>query len=72
MVIRAISPNDGMFDAQHPAAAVIEHFRKHDVLIGRQFPFMDTNVRISFDTPPEMSAFWHAWDMRPWQTKMEM
>jgi len=73
-MVKPIDPhaNFVMFDAQHPAAAVIEHFRKHNILIGRQFPFMDTHVRISFGTPPEMSAFWHAWDMRPWQTKMEM
>jgi len=73
-MVKPIDPhaNFVMFDAQQPAAEVIEHFRKHNVLIGRQFPFMDTYVRISFGTPVEMSAFWHAWDRRPWKTKMEM
>lgn len=73
-MLKPIDPhaNFVMLDTQHPAAQVIEHFRKHNILIGRQFPFMDTYVRISFGTPAEMSAFWHAWDMLPWKMKMQM
>jgi histidinol-phosphate aminotransferase len=73
-MLKPIDPhgNFAMVDTQHPAAEAIEHFRKHNILIGRQFRFMDTYVRISFGTPAEMSAFWHAWDMLPWKTKMQM
>ncbi|HEY1272708.1 MAG TPA: histidinol-phosphate transaminase [Terriglobales bacterium] len=51
-----------MMDVSQPAVKVIEHFRKHDVLIGRRFPPMDTCVRISFGKPDEMKEFWKVWD----------
>ena len=55
-----------MMDTHHPAAEVIEHFRKNNVLIGRPFPPMDTYVRISLGLPEEMRAFWRTWDLLPY------
>lgn len=70
-MIRMLMPissqaNFVMMNTQHPAAEVIEHFRRHNILIGRRFPAMDNFVRVSLGTPSEMHAFWQAWDMLPW------
>lgn len=73
-MLRMIMPIDShtnfvMMDTQHPAAEVIEHFRKHNVLIGRHFPPMDTYIRVSLGTPPQMQTFWQVWDLLPWAKK---
>jgi histidinol-phosphate aminotransferase len=54
-----------MLDAGRPTQTVIDHFKAHHVLIGRPFPPLDTHVRISLGTPPEMKQFWSVWDMLP-------
>jgi histidinol-phosphate aminotransferase len=48
-----------------PAEAVIDHFKRNNVLIGRPFPPMTDYVRISLATPPEMQEFWRVWDLLP-------
>ena len=58
-----------MTNTQHHANEVIEHFRKHNVLIGRHFPPMDMYIRVSLGTPEEMRTFWRTWDMLPWSKK---
>ena len=58
-----------MTNTQHHADDVIEHFRRHDILIGRHFPPMDTYMRVSLGTPEEMHAFWRTWDLLPWSKK---
>jgi histidinol-phosphate aminotransferase len=65
--LKPIDPhaNFAMINTMHPAEGVIEHFRKHNVLIGRQFPLMETYIRVSFGTPDQMEVFWRAWDMLP-------
>jgi histidinol-phosphate aminotransferase len=70
--LKPIDPhaNFVMIDTQHPAAEVIEHFRKHNILIGRRFPPLDTYIRVSLGTPEEMSAFWRTWDLLPWSNKL--
>jgi len=73
-MIRMLMPIDShanfiMVDTQHPADEVIEHFKKHNVLIGRHFPPMDTYIRVSLGTPPQMHTFWQTWDMLPWSKK---
>jgi len=65
---RALKPlpshtNFAMTNAGLPAQQVIDHFRSHNILIGRRFPPMDTFVRISFGLPAEMQQFWRVWDM---------
>jgi histidinol-phosphate aminotransferase len=67
-MVRMLKPIDShanflMMDAHHPAQDVIRHFQEHKVLIGRHFPTMDTHVRVSLGTPPEMLEFWRVWDM---------
>lgn len=72
---RALKPIDShanfvMMDTFHPAADVIQHFRKNNVLIGRRFPPMDTYIRISLGRPEEMRAFWQTWDMLPYSKNL--
>jgi histidinol-phosphate aminotransferase len=54
-----------MMDTHNPAEDVIQYFRRHNILIGRRFPAMDTYIRISLGTPEEMQSFWRAWDISP-------
>lgn len=56
-------------NVQHSAVEVIEHFRRHSVLIGRHFPPLDNYIRVSLGTPEEMKVFWETWDMQPWSKK---
>jgi histidinol-phosphate aminotransferase len=55
-----------MMNVEHPATEVIEHFRKHHILIGRHFPPLDTYIRVSLGSPEEMRVFWQTWDLLPW------
>jgi histidinol-phosphate aminotransferase len=68
---RAVKPIDShanfvMMNTFHPAREVIEHFRKHNILIGRPFPPLDTYIRVSLGRAEEMRAFWAAWDKLPY------
>jgi histidinol-phosphate aminotransferase len=57
--------NFAMLKTNRPAVEVIEHFKKNNVQIARLFPSMNTYVRVSFGTPPEMKEFWRVWDLMP-------
>jgi len=57
--------NFAMIDSGRPVTAVIEHFKKNGVLVGRPFPPMDSYVRVSFGLPAEMERFWQVWDQQP-------
>jgi histidinol-phosphate aminotransferase len=74
---RALKPIDShanfvMMNTFHPAQDVIQHFRKNNILIGRQFPPMDTYIRVSLGRPEEMQAFWQTWDLLPWAKNLMM
>jgi histidinol-phosphate aminotransferase len=67
---RMVKPIDShtnffMVNIEHPADHAIQHFREHNILIGRRFPAMETYIRVSLGLPDEMLAFWHAWDQLP-------
>ena len=55
-----------MINTHHPAAEVIQHFGKNNILIGRRFPAMDSYIRVSLGTPSEMLEFWRVWDLLPY------
>jgi histidinol-phosphate aminotransferase len=57
--------NFAMLKVNRPAVEVIEHFKKNNIQIARLFPSMNTYVRVSFGTPPEMREFWRVWDLMP-------
>jgi histidinol-phosphate aminotransferase len=69
---RALKPIDShtnfvMMNTSHPADEIIEQFRKHNIVIGRHFPPMNTYVRVSLGLPEEMHAFWKTWDLLPYR-----
>lgn len=73
-MLRMLMPVDShanfvLTNVQHPVVEVIEHFRKHNILIGRHFPPLDNYMRVSLGTPSDMKAFWQAWDLLPWAKK---
>jgi histidinol-phosphate aminotransferase len=51
-----------MMDVHRPAKQVIEYFRQNDVWIGREFPPLETYVRVSLGKPEEMKEFWRVYD----------
>jgi histidinol-phosphate aminotransferase len=57
--------NFAMLKVNRPAVEVIEHFKNNNIQIARLFPSMNTYVRVSFGTPPEMKEFWRVWDLMP-------
>ena len=57
--------NFAMVQTGRPALDVIAHFRKNNIEIARLFPSMNTFVRVSFGTPPQMKEFWRVWDLLP-------
>ncbi len=57
--------NFAMLQTNRPAPAVIAHFKQNNVEIARLFPSMNTFVRVSFGTPPQMQEFWRVWDLLP-------
>ena len=68
---RSLKPIDShtnfvMMDTFNPADEIVEQFRKHNILIGRHFPPMDTYIRVSLGLPEEMQAFWKTWDLLPY------
>jgi histidinol-phosphate aminotransferase len=53
-----------MMDVHRPAKQVIEHFRKNNVWIGREFPPLETYVRVSLGKAEEMQEFWRVYDLQ--------
>jgi histidinol-phosphate aminotransferase len=52
-----------MMDTELPAAGIIEHFRKNNILVGGPFAPMNTFIRVSLGTPAQMDEFWRVWDL---------
>jgi histidinol-phosphate aminotransferase len=48
-----------------PAPEVIEHFQRHNILIGPLVPEMPKYVRVSLGRSEEMLEFWKVWNMLP-------
>jgi len=48
-----------------PAPRILEHFQKHNILLGPLVPEMPKYVRISLGTREEMLNFWRVWDALP-------
>jgi histidinol-phosphate aminotransferase len=59
-----------MFNPLRPTDVVIEHLKKHNILIGPKYPALANYIRVSLGTPPEMQEFWRAWDLLPPAEKM--
>jgi histidinol-phosphate aminotransferase len=68
--LRMLKPLDShtnfyMMDSGRPARQVIDHFEKHNIRIGREFPPLTNYVRISLGLPSEIEEFWRVWDLMP-------
>jgi histidinol-phosphate aminotransferase len=65
--MRGLKPIDSctnfvMMDVHRPTKTVIEHFEQNRVWIGREFPPLETCVRVSLGKPEEMKEFWRVYD----------
>lgn len=54
--------NFACLNVMRPAREVIEHYKKHGILLGPEIPLMPNYVRVSFGRPEEMKEFWSTWD----------
>jgi histidinol-phosphate aminotransferase len=54
-----------MLNTGRPAAPLVEHFRKLDVVLPPPFPGFADHIRVSLGTPGDMRVFWRAWDLMP-------
>jgi histidinol-phosphate aminotransferase len=54
-----------LLHAARPAVDVIEHFKTHEILVGRPIPAFEQSIRVSLGTPAEMREFWRVWDLMP-------
>jgi len=61
-----------LLNTGRPAAAVVEHFRTHGILVSGPVPRFDMYIRVSLGTPAEMREFWRAWDLMPGGHHMSM
>jgi histidinol-phosphate aminotransferase len=66
---RGLKPIDSctnfvMMDVGRPTKQVVEHFRKNNVWIGRDFPPLESSIRVSFGKPDEMKEFWRVYDQQ--------
>ncbi len=64
-MLRAIDSqaNFAMLNVARPAASVIEHFSKNNVLVAPPVAGMNEYIRVSLGTPREMREFWRVWDL---------
>jgi histidinol-phosphate aminotransferase len=52
-----------MLDTGRGAAAVVEHFRAHGILVSGGIRGFEHHIRVSLGTPAEMREFWRVWDL---------
>jgi histidinol-phosphate aminotransferase len=54
-----------MLHGARSAIDVIEHFKKHEILVGPPMPAFEKSIRVSLGTPAELREFWRVWDLMP-------
>jgi histidinol-phosphate aminotransferase len=54
-----------MMDVRRPTKQVVEYFRANNVWIGRDFPPLETYIRVTLGKPEEMKEFWRVYDSQP-------
>jgi histidinol-phosphate aminotransferase len=66
-MLRAIDSlaNFVMVNSGRQADEVIDHLRKHNVLVGPFFPSLPKYIRVTMGTSAQMAAFWRAFDLQP-------
>jgi histidinol-phosphate/aromatic aminotransferase/cobyric acid decarboxylase-like protein len=73
-MLRAIDSQTNflMVNPMRPSYEVVEHFKKHNILIGPEYPVLERYIRVSLGTPTEMQEFWRVWDLMPPASTMAM
>jgi len=54
-----------MLNTNRPAAVIVEHFKKNDILVAPSSASFDMHIRVSLGTPAQMREFWRVWDLMP-------
>ena len=54
-----------MLNCDRPAAPIVEHFRKHNVVVPQPFTGFERYIRVSLGRPDDMRTFWRVWDLMP-------
>jgi histidinol-phosphate aminotransferase len=57
--------NFALLNTNRSATDVVEHLKKHNVLVPAPFTGFDKYIRVSLGTADDMRAFWQAWDLMP-------
>ena len=52
-----------MLDTGRGAGDVVEHFRKHGILVSGGIHGFDRHIRVSLGAAAEMREFWRVWDL---------
>jgi histidinol-phosphate aminotransferase len=66
-MLRAVDShaNFVLLDTQREADGVVDHFRRHAILIGGSAAPLRRHIRVSLGTEEDMGAFWRVWDLLP-------
>jgi histidinol-phosphate aminotransferase len=54
-----------LLNTGHDGVEMVEHFRKHGVLVAGPFQPFDKYIRVSLGATAEMREFWRVWDLLP-------
>jgi len=54
-----------MLNTERPSLEIVEHFKRHDVLVAGSIPSFDRYIRVTIGTPSAMREFWRVWDLNP-------
>jgi histidinol-phosphate aminotransferase len=61
-----------LMSPMRPVDMVLDHLKKHNVLVAPPIPAMDKYIRVSLGTAAEMEEFWRIWDFLPHTDNMAM
>lgn len=66
-MLRAVDShaNFVLLDTEREADGVVDHFRRHAILIGGPAVPLRRHIRVSLGTEEDMGAFWRVWDLLP-------
>jgi histidinol-phosphate aminotransferase len=73
-MLRALNSHTNfvLMNPMRPPTRVIEHLKRHNILVGPVIPAMDKYIRVSLGTPADMQEFWNAWDLMAATDEMAM
>ena len=54
-----------MLNAGPAAAEIVQHFKKHNIILPQPVPSFEAYIRVSLGTAADMNEFWHVWDLAP-------